>query len=140
MKVNILTKKMALLEAENIKKLAFKMAESFKTLPGYCDEFICKRYCDLISLSQLPDDAFCVFINDLAANEITDFEITNNNYVIGKICAFNLIDAFIADDKLCLKYNDGVLEYFKFRHDIDCWQFEINSLGTKIKPEHGIFN
>jgi hypothetical protein len=140
MKVKIINKKEALIEANKIKEKAFGIAKSFGTLPGYCLEPVCVKYVQLISLTQLGNGEGCIFINDEAAEQLTDFEIETGKFVIGKLCVKNVIDAYIENARLCLKYNDGIIEYFKFREDLNCWQFEVNSLGTKIKPEHGILN
>jgi hypothetical protein len=140
MKIQIINKEKALIEANKIKEKAFGIAESFGTLPGYCMEPECIKYVQLISLTQLKEGEGCIFIDGEAAEQLTNFEIEPGKYVIGKLCVRNVIDAFIENERLCLKYNDGIIEYFKFREDLNCWEFEVNSLGTKIKPEHGIFN
>lgn len=140
MKIQIINKKQALIEANKIKDKAFGIAESFGTLPGYCLEPECIRYVQLISLTQLKDDEGCIFIDGEAAEQLTNFEIEPGKFVIGKLCVKNVTYAFIENERLCLKYNDGIIEYFKFREDLNCWQFDVNSLGTKIKPEHGILN
>lgn len=140
MKIQIIDKKQALIEANKIKDKAFGIAESFGTLPGYCLEPECVRYVQLISLTQLKDDEGCIFINGEAAEQLTNFEIEPGKFFIGKICVKNVTDAYIDNDKLCIKYNDGIIEYFQFREDLNCWEFEVNSLGTKIKPENGILN
>ena len=140
MKVEIITKKEALFEANLIKEKAFKMAESFGTLPGYCSEPICVKYVQLISLTQLKDNEGCIFIDGEAAEQLTDFEIEPGKFVIGKICVRNVSNAYIKKDNLCIVYSDGIEEYFKFNDSLNCWTFEINSLGTKIKPNFGISN
>ena len=140
MKVQIIDKKQALVEASKIKDKAFRIAKSFGTLPGYCMEPECVKYVQLIALAQLNDNEGCIFIDGEAANMLTALEVANGEYFIGKLCVKNVTDAFISNERLCLKYNDGIVEYFKFREDLDCCEFEVNSLGTKIKPEHGILN
>jgi hypothetical protein len=140
MKVQIINKKQALIEANKIKDKAFGIAESFGTLPGYCKEPECVKYVQLISLTQLKDGEGCIFIDGEAAEQLTNFEIEPGKFIIGKLCVKNITDAFIENERLCLKYNDEIIEYFKFIEDLNCWQFEVNSLGTKIKPENGILN
>ena len=140
MKVQIINKKQALIEANKIKEKAFGIAESFGTLPGYCMEPECVKYVQLIKLTQLKDDEGCIFIDGEAARQLTNFEVEPGEFVIGKLCVKNVTDAFIENDRLCLKYNDGIIEYFTFAEGLNCWKFEVNNLGTKIKPQHGILN
>ena len=140
MKVQIINKKQALIEANKIKEKAFGIAESFGTLPGYCMEPECVRYVQLISLTQLKDDEGCIFIDGEAARQLINFETEPDEFVIGKLYVKNATDAFIENDRLCLKYNDGIIEYFTFAEYLNYWKFEVNNLGTKIKPQHGILN
>lgn len=144
-KVEIVTKKEANEIYLSLRDKAFAVANSFGTLPAYCNEPECILLMKVSPLTQLRDDEACIFIDDIPADQLTDFELEQGKRVIGRLCVKNVIKAFIENEfteneRLCLKYSDDIVEYFKYREDLECWIFDKNSLGTKIKPDNGILN
>lgn len=140
MEIQILDKKTAYTEAMKIKDKAFAIANSYNTLPGYCQEPECVKYMELISLTQLRDNEGALYTNGKVLRQLTDFEITKGCFVIGKICVKNAKSAEIIDNELIIHYIDGVSEYFTYSEDIEAYKFKRNNLGFKIKPEMGILN
>jgi hypothetical protein len=140
MKIQILDKNTAYKEALRIKEKAFAIANSYNTLPGYCLEPECVRYCSLMALTQLKKDEGTLFCNGEMLRQLTDFKLENGGLVIGNICVKNAKSAEIIGNELIIHYIDGVLEYFTYSDDIEAYKFKHNSLGTKTKPEMGILN
>jgi hypothetical protein len=112
MKATIINKKEAYRQAMILKDKAFAIAKSYNTLPGYCFEPECVKYCELISLTQLKDDEGAIFIDGKAAYMLTDFQLDNEKTFIGKICVKNAIYVEIIYSELIIIYNDGVKEFF----------------------------
>lgn len=140
MNIQIITREVALQKANELKEKAFAIAESFGTLPGYCQEPECVAYVAFTALMQLREGEACIFINGEPAMQLTDFALDSGQRVIGKICAKNIKSAYIEDGRLHLSYTDGVIDTFKFREQLECWEFEKNNVGGVIKPHYGILN
>lgn len=144
-KVDIVTKKEANKRYMSLKDKAFAVAKRFGTLPAYCNEPECVLLMKISPLTQLKDDEACIFIDDMPADQLTDFPLEQGKKIIGRLCVKNVAEAFIQNEftekeRLCLRYFDGIVEYFKYREDLDCWVFDKNSIGTEIKPDNGILN
>lgn len=121
MKVELVNAQTATERAAKLKDIAWSIAEANQTTPGYCQAEECKSFCDYLSVSQLNKGEVCVFVDGLAARQLTDFELKRGKF-IGKMCADNLVNAYINNSNLILEYADGVKEEYIYLTDIESWQ------------------
>lgn len=120
--IELIDRKKAIKRESEIREEAFKVASSFDTLPGYCDEKPCVLWRAYSRITQLKDNEQCVFIDGMPAKKLTDFEISPGEFVVGDICGKNVSGASMKDDVLEVTFADGVKEdyvncgdYFKFK-------------------------
>ena len=132
MKIEIIGPEKALERANEIRELAFAIAAASDTLPGYCQAPECRSWCDYMAVTQLKKSERCVFIDSRAALQLTNFEVANQ-FVLGKICVENLHQARIEEERLCLEYVDGLVEYFTYEEQGEYWKFERNNANTSFK-------
>lgn len=133
MKVELITQDAALKKSEELKELAFSIAKTNDTLPGYCNAPECILYIAYAQLaSELKLGEVCIFIDDQPAMQITDFEIAPGRQSVSKFCTAKLWSAEIANDVLILSYPDGVKEEYSFVQDLQAWKFNGKNISIKV--------
>lgn len=137
MKTELINRETALKRYNELKPLAFAIAEANGTLPGYSSAPECKLFTYYASLTQLKQGEQGLLINDQPAWILTDFYIDEQKQVIGRLCGENIISAIVTDCSLKLEYADGIIEKYQYIDDIDCWKFQESNVKLKL-PQRGI--
>jgi len=139
MKIEFITKEIALKRYKETKELAFSIAKANDTLPGYCSAPECVQHVAYAGLAtHLKPNEKCLFINDLPAEMLTDFELERGKRVIGKICGENMIKAEVKEDVLYIYHADGVIEAYRYDGSISCWKYDSNNAGNIKLAQRGI--
>lgn len=133
MKVELINNKIAKKRSSELHELAWDIANSYKTVPSNCQERQCLEFIDYLAVTTLKDNEVCVFVEGLAARQLTDFKITDTTYALGKICAKELDSVSIQNNELVIKYTDGVIEYYKYHDKAEAWYFDRNNANTDFK-------
>lgn len=138
MKVELINREQAAQKCEELKSLAFAIAEVNGTLPGYCNAPECKMWMDyaaLLSGGLNKPTERCVFIDGLAARQVFDNKggiIPGAHELIGRMCADHLQNAELVNGDLLLYYPDGVIETYSFDEEIDAWRFLSKNISINV--------
>src|SRR5438045_2977958 len=106
MKVELINREQATQRCEDLKPLAFAIAEANGTFPGYCNAPECKMWMDyaaLLSGGLNKPTERCVFIDGLAARQVFENKgsiVPGAHELIGRICADHLQKGEIIDGNL----------------------------------------
>lgn len=108
MQVRLITKALAFEMYQELKPLAYAIAEVSGTTPAFCSALECKLFMDYAVLaSHLQEGDICITINDVPLKRLTDLEIAPNNFLVSNFCARNIREAKMEDSNLTVFYHDG---------------------------------
>jgi len=130
--VELINKELALLRSDFLKEIAWSIAQSYNTTPANCEEKTCRQFMDYLSVTSLKQNEVCVFIDGLAARQLTNFKITDNTYVLGNICGKEIDAAYIDQEELHIRYTDGVIEHYKYHDQAQAWYFDRSNSKIKL--------
>lgn len=133
MRVEIIRKGYAIEKSALLRDRAWDIAKSYGTVPGFCDNIVCRQFTDYLGVSTLKENEGCIFVDGLAAMQLTNFKLSKNLYALGRICGVQMDAAYIYDNELCIKFTDGLIEYYKYHDQADAWYFDRNSANVDFK-------
>jgi hypothetical protein len=125
---------------QEIKEVAWSIAEASGTVPAKCHDPICREFwflCQVACTIAKDHGDQAIVVNNDYAYHLQKHDPAKGGFEgwaeIGPMLTRDAVDAWIEDSLLCIEYASGIIEYHEFIQAAEAWSYIGNNLSIDEK-------